>query len=283
MLGRTEQGMTIIRVDNLEEAISYFDKALEIEPNNVDVLFNKGRALVQFSRVGALEGGGTYIDFSKTEGMLFIEKVLELEPNHIDAMVYKADQLVNIKKFEEATPYLDKVLEIEPNNIDALFNKGSIFGYTENYNESLFYYDKILKINKKHTLAATNLEIGAAKLGKKPLDGYLEAIVHDSEGRIVMHNKIPKLSVLNHEIGTSLVDKWPVTKVITRNGEIYEVLQYETSKKVHISNIYGGAQHYGIKHPQNGNVFKVYANYWQYLVQPGDTVTFIYTVFRPAA
>ncbi len=89
------------------------------------------------------------------------------------------------------------------------------------------------------------------------------------------------MTILNHAIGKNLIDEWPVTKVITRNGQDYEVLQYEKSKSVKFKHYSGGANHYGIKYPYVEKMWIIYANYWQYRVNEGDTVTFVYTLFRP--
>jgi len=80
-----------------------------------------------------------------------------------------------------------------------------------------------------------------------------------------------------------LIDEWPVTKVITRNGQDYEVLQHEISKSVKVNLYTGGATHYGIKYPYAEKVWIIYVNYWQYKIHEGDTITFVYTLFRPLA
>jgi len=122
---------------------------------------------------------------------------------------------------------------------------------------------------------------GQQVVGYRSLEGFIEAIVRDSDDKLVMHLKIPRIQALNHDIGTDFINEWNVTKTITRNGTNYEVLQYEVSKDVSYPSIYGGAIHYGIQHPAHKLVWKVYANYFQYLVQPGDSVSLVYTIFRP--
>jgi len=267
-LERTPTGHTIIFMDKLDEAIQLFDKVLEIEPNNIDALFNKGRALVQLE---------------DSEGMSYVDKVLEIEPNHVAALSYKADQFVKYNKLEEGIKYVEKALAIDPDNIEALFNKGSIFARQHNYDEALTIYAEILNKNPENFLVSKNLSITAHKLQHRALDGFLEVTVHDSNNNLVMHLQIPEISVLNHEIGQNFVNSWPVTKVVNRDGQDVEVLQYELVKEVKVGTIYGGANHYGIKLEPANDVHKVYANYWQYIVEKGDTVTFVYTVYRPIA
>ena len=268
-LGRSESGITVVYVEKLDEAISYFDKVLAIDPNNTDALFNKGRALVQLNKTG--------------EGISYVDKVLAIDPNNANALSYKGDRLITEDKLEEGMVYIDKSLAIDPNNADALFNKGFVAAKQKHFDEAVSYYDKVLKINPGYSLAAKNLEYSVKFLGLKNVDGFLDVTVHDSNGYLVAHLRIPRLQVVNHTIGNDFIDTWSVIKTITNNGQPFEVLQYKVEKDVHGPNIYGGATQYAIRYPNTDNVFKVYANYWLYQVEKGDKVTFVYTIFRPAA
>jgi len=217
------------------------------------------------------------------EGMSYIDRVLEIDRNHVDAINHKGDQLIRLNKHEAASLFIERALELDPNHIDALFNKATLLANKDNWYEAMTLFDKILTDRPNHLVAQKNLVFAQSYLGNEPLDGYMEAIVHDSKGDLVMHLKIPKLRVLSHDIGRNFVDQWPVKEIVTRNGEDYEVLQYELNKDVYYASIYGGAAHYGIQHEVQKKVWKVYANYWQYLVQKGDSVRLVYTVFRPVA
>jgi len=267
MLGRSNAGNTIIFIDKLDDAITYFDRVLEIEPDNVDALFNKGRALVQLG--------------NSDEGMSYVKKALEIEPDNVDVLTFKADKLLEVGKSEEAVPYLERVLESDPDNVDALFLKGLVLSDQGSHNEAFSYYDQVLQKNSEHIVAKENVKLVAQTLGYKKLDGFLDVKIHDLLGKLVGHLRINDLQVLNQTIGNNLIEEWPVTKVITRNGQDYEVLQYEKSKSVKINHYSGGASHYGIKYPYAEKTWIVYANYWMYRALEGDTVTFVYTVFKP--
>lgn len=70
-----KKGKTFASLGNYNEAIGYYDKALEIKPNDVDALYNKG--LVFYSL-------GNY-----TEAIQYFDKVLEINPNDTKAQVTK--------------------------------------------------------------------------------------------------------------------------------------------------------------------------------------------------
>jgi len=268
-LGRTTSGITVIYADKLDEAISYFDRVLEMDPAHSDALFNKARALIQQNKTN--------------EGLSYIDRVLEIEPNHVDVLTFKGDKLIGLNKTSEGLEYIDRVLEIDPKHPDALFNKGSGLFQSKNILEAFDYFDKLLKINPDHALAQKNLEIAGKTLGYSPLDGFMEVTVHDSEGRLASHLFIPELSILNHQISKNLIDEWEVTKTVNRNGTDYDVLQYQRESAVNMYHMRGGAKHFGISYEYAPEVWYIYANYYQYLVQKGDTITFVYTVYRPIA
>jgi tetratricopeptide (TPR) repeat protein len=266
-LGRSERGYTIVYIDYLDEAISYFDRVLEKDPNHVGALFNKARALVQLNKTD--------------DGMSYVEKVLEIEPNNVDAITYKGDQLISMGRPEEGIIFINKALELQPNHVDALFNKGIILAKEDNYYDALTVFDQILQIKPENQLAQTNLELAVKKVGYISFDGFLEVTVHDSKERIAAHLKVPNMTVLNHTISSSMIDEWPVTKVINRDGQDYEVRQKKVMMVYHIYSIRGGATHYGIPYQYDNDIWRLHGNYWQYLVAPEDTITFVYSTFRP--
>lgn len=278
LLERSSEGNTIIFGNKLDEAISYFDKALLIEPDNIDALFNKGRALIQKVRAaGEDENDPSKLD----EGMSYIDRVLELNPNHVGALNFKADELVRFEKNDLAIPIIDKVLKMEPNNEEALFLKGRTFFIDEDWTNSTTYFDKVLHVNPHNKIAKTNFHISAARLGYLPIDGYVDVKIHDSEGRLVSNIQVTNLKLLNHEIGTNLIDEWPMIEEINRDGNQYVVRQSEKNIDVQLQYVFGGASHYGIMYPYEDGTWLLYGNYWQYYVDKGDTVTFVYTAFIP--
>ena len=94
---------------------------------------------------------------------------------------------------------------------------------------------------------------------------------------------IPELIILNHDMAKNFIDKWEVTKTVNRNGTDYEVLQYQRESDVNLYHMRGGARHFGISYEYSGDVWYIYANHYQYFVQNGDKITFVYTVYRPIA
>jgi len=70
-----EKADQLIYENKYEEAITYYDKVLEIDPKDIDALNNKGDALYDLDRYN--------------EAIQYYDKVLEIDPKDIDALEMK--------------------------------------------------------------------------------------------------------------------------------------------------------------------------------------------------
>jgi cytochrome c-type biogenesis protein CcmH/NrfG len=94
-------------MDQAQKAIHAYGKALEIEPNNPNVLTDQG---VMFRKVGWFD-----------KALANFEKAYKLDPKHVQSLynaglVYAVDLKDNVK----ARPYWQKILEIDPNGEIAM-------------------------------------------------------------------------------------------------------------------------------------------------------------------
>ncbi len=85
-----------------DESIKYYDKILEINPNDQKALLNKGSVFVELERF--------------EEAIVQYNKILELNPNNVKALASKGIALSWLEKYDEALFVLDKALSLEPNN-----------------------------------------------------------------------------------------------------------------------------------------------------------------------
>jgi tetratricopeptide (TPR) repeat protein len=82
------------------EAISYYDKALAINPNAKDILHNKGVVLITLGKYG--------------EAIIVFDKILSLDPKNVAGLYNKGIALDKLGKHIEAKQYQDKALHINP-------------------------------------------------------------------------------------------------------------------------------------------------------------------------
>jgi len=104
-----DQALALIDSGNFQEALDYLNRALAIDPDNVNVLNNKGQLLI---RLGNLE-----------EAIVSFDKALEVEPLYVHALNNKGNALLGLDKTEEAIVWFDKALESDPNYVIAQQNK----------------------------------------------------------------------------------------------------------------------------------------------------------------
>ena len=127
----------------LKEAVSYYDKILEENPNHMGCLNNKGYALsklkdydsalqcydsalkmdpedipVQVNKISSLRKKGEL-----TEALSLCDKILENNSNYNIALYHKERILLSLKNFCDSISCCDKILEDYPNNGDVLFDK----------------------------------------------------------------------------------------------------------------------------------------------------------------
>jgi len=88
--------------------LEFFDKSLSKEPNNVEIITNKGSAL---RKLGDLQGSIYYYDLA-----------LKIDPNFVPAINNKANTLASMGKYSESISLYEKAIEKNPNYESAKNN-----------------------------------------------------------------------------------------------------------------------------------------------------------------
>jgi tetratricopeptide (TPR) repeat protein len=97
-----EKGTDLVSQGKGEQAITWLDKALTIDPTNLMALVSKGAALREL---------GQYPD-----AIAMYDRVLAVDPHDIYAIGGKADSLFGSGEHQQAVAWIDKALESDPNN-----------------------------------------------------------------------------------------------------------------------------------------------------------------------
>lgn len=136
---------SLVRLRRFDEAVECFGKAVEIDPLLANAWANKGRSLNALGRFD--------------EALFCLDKATELESNDSGraySLFHKGNSLSHLKRFNEAVQCYDEVIEIEPDDEDAWCNKGSCLDSLGRYNEALQCYEKAIEINENHQDAWKN-------------------------------------------------------------------------------------------------------------------------------
>jgi tetratricopeptide (TPR) repeat protein len=138
--------------EEYSEAIKWYDKVIEIDPNYVVALCNKGMALLNL---------GKY-----KQAIEWYDKALAVDSEDVFALRQKGWALYNLGKYKQAIEWYDKALALDPNNIIALDSKGEILMSLRKYNHAIRCFDKALAINPNYTYALNDKGLSLYNLGK---------------------------------------------------------------------------------------------------------------------
>ena len=128
-----------------QEALTFFDKALKIDPRYASAWYNKGVALYNLGRY--------------EEAITCCEKALEIDPKYTSAWNNKGVALNNLGRYEEAITCYDKALGLDPKCVGAWNNKGVALYNLGRYEEAIEKYQEALKLNRDLPECHINLAV----------------------------------------------------------------------------------------------------------------------------
>ena len=138
-----EKGLTLYTTGHNEDAIPYFDKSLEIDPNYEDAWTRKAYALFKLDRF--------------QEALPCFDKSLELtKKSDYYTWEFKGHTLAGLGRDQEAISCFDKSLELNPNKNKMWMGKGNALARLGCDKEAISCFDKSLELNPSDVMAETN-------------------------------------------------------------------------------------------------------------------------------
>jgi tetratricopeptide (TPR) repeat protein len=135
------KGISLNSLGKFNESVTYFDKVLAMDPNNIIALTQKANA---FGGLGKYPDAITYYD-----------RVLAIDPKNAEALDDKGVSFYHLGNYIKAISFYDKALAIDPNHTFALYDKANALEALGNFTQSLAYFDKALAIDPKNVDALT--------------------------------------------------------------------------------------------------------------------------------
>jgi tetratricopeptide (TPR) repeat protein len=147
-----KRGIALGNLGRLEEEIASYDQALEIKPDFHEAWYNRGIAL---GNLGRLE-----------EAIASYDQALKIKPDYPDAWNNRGNALFNLGRLEEAIASYDQALKIKPDYPDAWYNRGVALRNLGRLEEAIASYDQVLKIKPDYHKAWYNRGIALRNLGR---------------------------------------------------------------------------------------------------------------------
>lgn len=146
------KGYSLCTFGKLQEAIAFFDEALQIDPKYVLAWINKGFSLNNLGK--------------HQEAIACYDKALQIDPKDVSAWFNKGFSFCKLGKLQAAIDSYNKALQINPEDRGVWINKGNSLGNFGRHQEAINCYDKALQINPKDALAWFNKGNSLADLGR---------------------------------------------------------------------------------------------------------------------
>jgi tetratricopeptide (TPR) repeat protein len=142
-------GYALLQTGQGDQALTCFQKAMDLEPGDASAYFNIGNVLVKYGRMD--------------EAVVYYQKALELEPDDASAHFNIGNVLFKKGRLEEAVAHFRKAVELSPDNAAAHNNLGYALAKKGQLDEAIRQYHEALRLKPDVAEASNNL-VGALGL-----------------------------------------------------------------------------------------------------------------------
>jgi tetratricopeptide (TPR) repeat protein len=125
-------GYTLLQKGSVDEAINYFQSALQIRPDFAEAHYNLGNALDQKGRVD--------------EAITQFQQALQIKPDDADAHNNLGNALCRKGKVDEGISHFEHALQIRPGFAPAHYNLGMAFLRKGSVSDAIAHFEKALQI-----------------------------------------------------------------------------------------------------------------------------------------
>ena len=160
-----------------KEAIVYYNKAIELDPNNSAAYNNRGNAkkdLVQYK-----------------EALKDYNKAIELDHNNSAAYYNRGSLKINLEEYKEAIKDFNKAIELDHNYLYAYNNRGNVKYKLGQYEEAIKDYNRAIELDNNDSIAYYNIGLSKANLGQyeEAIKNYNKAIELEPNFSMTYNNR----------------------------------------------------------------------------------------------
>ncbi|CAD8185179.1 unnamed protein product [Paramecium octaurelia] len=155
------QGKKLYSDLNYNEALTYFDKSIVINPSNQESLLYKG-----FNKSIIIIGSCLRMLNKYEDAITWLDKALAIDPKHVVSLCIKGDCLRLLKQFDKSEKILHQAIQLNPNHTVSLDSLGICLQDQQKYQEALIYYERSLKVQSNNQWTKNQKEFCEQKLIK---------------------------------------------------------------------------------------------------------------------
>lgn len=171
------KAISLYKDKKFSEAIQLWQKALEVEPQEIQVLYSLG--IINF-------------ELKKYDDAInFLQKLLDLSPGHHKAMLILGTAYIKLRKFQQAEEFIKKSVEINPKQKLAYLNLGAIYSVLKRFDEGIEMFNKVIETHPKEVRAHLGLAKIYSILGQnKDAVSYFKKVIElNPNGRLGIYAK----------------------------------------------------------------------------------------------
>lgn len=116
---------------NYEDSITYYKRAIILEPTMCDVWNNIAYSLIELGR--------------KNEALHYVSQELNINPKNTAALINKAGLLDDLHQYDSAIEYINAAIKLKRED-DSFYVKGNILRDMGNFEEAIEEYDKAIEL-----------------------------------------------------------------------------------------------------------------------------------------
>ncbi len=161
------RGNALTRLKRYDKALEQYNHALELRPDDPDVLSNRGNALDGLKRY--------------EEALATYNRVLELRPDDPVALNSRSAALMHLQHYRDALADIDRSLELSPAYRCAFYNRACLFSLVHRLPESLEQLKQALPGAPAHRKEARDDEEFANLRSDPKLGPEFERLVAEPE------------------------------------------------------------------------------------------------------
>lgn len=127
-----QKAIKCYRDRQFEDAIALWEKALQINPQEIEVLYSLGLIYFEIKKYD--------------QSIAFLENLLDLSPGHFKAMLIIGTAYIKSRQFDLAEEYIQKSLSINPKHKLSFLNLGAIYSVQKRFDEAIEMFSKVIQL-----------------------------------------------------------------------------------------------------------------------------------------